>query len=249
MIALDVNNKDVVQFTNKLEKVHKSAFPVAVRSTLNDLAFDVKKVSLIKKYEKTFIVRDKFFIKRYSGVDKATGFNVNVMESKVGIIPGSSIAARNLSKQETGGVVKRRDFIYHDKARVAASRRKKVRKGNYLSSLEHVNGAPSVRRRSRAANFVAASVVGMQTGKPVMWKTRKGNINMLFNVSKVSFSGKGKNRKVNVRSQEIATYEQGRTSALKARQFLLPASLETLKNTKMIYARNAKKGINKYLYR
>lgn len=48
-MQLNVNTDATVALTNKLEKLHKSAFPVAVRSTLNSAAFDMKKRHDFKK--------------------------------------------------------------------------------------------------------------------------------------------------------------------------------------------------------
>ncbi|MBL4809315.1 MAG: hypothetical protein JKY43_04565, partial [Phycisphaerales bacterium] len=45
-VEFNVNTDAVVSLTNKLEKLHKSAFPVAVRGTLNSAAFDVKQKSM-----------------------------------------------------------------------------------------------------------------------------------------------------------------------------------------------------------
>ena len=47
-MILNVNTDAVVALTNKLEKLHRSAFPVAVRSTLNSAAFDMKKDTILK---------------------------------------------------------------------------------------------------------------------------------------------------------------------------------------------------------
>ncbi len=42
-MKLDVNTDSAIQLTAKLERLHRSSFPSAVRNTLNDAAFDMKK--------------------------------------------------------------------------------------------------------------------------------------------------------------------------------------------------------------
>ncbi len=243
MIALDVNNDEVVNFTNKLEKLHKSDYPIAVRGTLNDLAFDVKQKSLLRKVNKTFVTRSPGFFKKYSGVEKATGFEVNKMHSKVGIVPGNNIAAKNLEKQEKGGMVPKRSYIYMNQARVSRSHRKRVRKGNYLNDKNKVKGAPSVSRRSRASNFVAAAIVGLKFNKFVLHDTSTSKTAYL--IKSISLTGKGRKRKANIRTVPIADYEYNRAVQLKPMPFLLPASKESLKNAGKYYIKNAEKRFKK----
>ena len=63
MQAFNVNTDEVVRLTNRLEKLNKSAMPIAVRSTLNDVAFQSKQTHLPKEFDKKFTIRKKNFIK------------------------------------------------------------------------------------------------------------------------------------------------------------------------------------------
>ena len=54
MAIFDVNNKEVIKFTAKLERLHRSSFPSAVRNTLNEAAFNMKKTGLIDSAKKSF---------------------------------------------------------------------------------------------------------------------------------------------------------------------------------------------------
>ena len=83
-MILNINSNAVVSYTNTLEKLHKSAFPVAIRETLNSAAFDVKKNTMPLSAKKSFIERQPTFFKANSKVDKATGFNTSTMKSTVG---------------------------------------------------------------------------------------------------------------------------------------------------------------------
>jgi len=243
--VLNVNSKDVIMFTNKLEKLSKSDFPIAVRQTLNDLAFDVKQNTLLRKADKTFIIRAPTFFKRFSAVEKAKGFDVNTMQSKAGIKPGSNIAAKNLTKQEKGGKIKKRSYIYMNQARVSRNKAKKVRKPYYLNSKNKVQGQPSVRRRSRKSNFVAAAIVGKKFNKFVLHDTSTGKT--AYIIKSVKLTGRGRSRKANIKSIPIADFEQNRVISLGAKPFLKPAAIESLKKSEVLYIQNAKRRFEKAL--
>ena len=93
MASFDVNTDGAIQLTAKLEKLHRSAFPVAVRGTLNDAAFKTK--SLVPKVARSkFTTRQKSFFRAFSTVDKATGFDLRNMKATAGInsAKGSEVA-------------------------------------------------------------------------------------------------------------------------------------------------------------
>jgi hypothetical protein len=83
-MQFNVDTDEVIKFTNKLEKLNRSAFPNAVRGTLNGLALDVKTKTMPDQTEKDFTIRQKNFFKANSGVDFARGFNLRSMASIVG---------------------------------------------------------------------------------------------------------------------------------------------------------------------
>ena len=76
-MRLNVNSNAVVAFSNKLEKIGKSALPVAVRQTLNSVAFDAKKNTLLQTAGQSFTERRKNFFKATSRVSMAKGFEIN----------------------------------------------------------------------------------------------------------------------------------------------------------------------------
>ena len=108
-VVFDVNTNDVIELTVALKKMHRSAFPVAVRSTLNELAFMTKQKQLIPTAQKKVIVRNKTFFRRFSGVNKATGFNVDSMRSEVGFTKNK--ATKGMKQQEIGGSLKAKSSI------------------------------------------------------------------------------------------------------------------------------------------
>jgi hypothetical protein len=149
-MKLDVNTDSAIQLTAKLEKLHRSGFPSAVRNTLNDLAFETKKqIPLQAKNE--FTIRQKNLFNKFSVVQKATGFNVNSMSSKVGIDASQfPNVAEGLAKQETGGNIQGSKLIPHDKGRISGSYQKKLKTKNRLSSIK----IATRRNRVKGAKFV-----------------------------------------------------------------------------------------------
>ena len=95
MATFDINTNDVIKLTNKLDELHRSALPSAVRNTLNNAAFEMKK-NIPFQADKKFITRDKGFFKRMSAVNKASGFDINRMVAETGIISKDKKLAKNL---------------------------------------------------------------------------------------------------------------------------------------------------------
>ena len=114
-MKFNVDTNEVIVFTNKLEKLSKSAFPNAVRGTLNGLGFDVKKNTMPEVAEKTFVTRRKNFLKASSRVEMARGFSLNSMETKVGFVPfkGPNEAVQDLEQQEHGGKIGGRSLLHN----------------------------------------------------------------------------------------------------------------------------------------
>jgi hypothetical protein len=135
-MSFDINTSEFIKLSAKLGKLHRSALPVAVRGTLNDAAFESKKL-IPAIASRKFITRKKSFFRAFSIVDKARGFNVGTMKATVGVNPskGSKIA-EGLSKQEKGGNIESGKLIPHDKGRISGSHSKVIRKTHRLSSIK-----------------------------------------------------------------------------------------------------------------
>jgi hypothetical protein len=82
----NVNTQATIVLTNKLERLNKYAFPNAVRSTLNDGAFHMKKDEILKSAKKNMKVKNKNFFKANTGVVRAKGKSVSQMEAKAGFV-------------------------------------------------------------------------------------------------------------------------------------------------------------------
>lgn len=236
-MILNVNNKEVENYTKRLRNMHRSDFPVAVRQTLNDMAFDVKQNQLLKSADKVFILRNPSFFRKYSGVSKANGWNVNTMKSQVGIIPGTNEPAKKLVKQEYGGTITNRSMIYMNTARISRSKMKRVRKQNYIGTKGIVRGDAN-KSRSEKSQFVANAFIA-----------KKYNLflfqdDTLFDVEDIK-TRSGTSRKVFVRMTPIADYEKNRSVNLQSRPFLRPASMITYQKQSSYYIKNAKKRFEK----
>lgn len=187
MAVLNVNNDEVIALTSKLERLHKSAFPSAVRNTLNNAAFETKKnIPLVARTK--FTTRQRTFFKRMSVVDKAQGFNIDNMVATVGIDSSKNpVLAENLESQEYGGMVKAKKLIPHDDARVSKSQNKRVSAKNNLNKVRAHDATPAFRRHrgTRRSKFVASVMSTAKSGKSHMLlkTTTRGTIYEVKNVS------------------------------------------------------------------
>jgi hypothetical protein len=136
-MRLDVNTDASIKLTAKLEKLHRSAFPNAVRFTLNDAAFESKKL-IPEKASKEFTIRQKNLFKKMSIVEKAKGWNINNMVSKVGIDGSMGSLSDGLEKQETGGNLKGRKLTPHNLGRISGNYAKKLKVKNHFSKIDKI---------------------------------------------------------------------------------------------------------------
>lgn len=217
MIKLDVNTKPLIGLTNKLNGLHRSAFPSAVRNSLNEVAFDAKKnVPLVANHN--FTIRQKNLFNRFTVVDKAKGFNVNNMVSRVGLDgTKQKKLTEGLAKQETGGTIIGRKLIAHDMARTSSSPSKKVKTKNYLKNINNI-GSPGNRRRG--SKYFAI---------------KKGNKETVF--ERVSKS----------KIVPIYNKRQTRNSRVQAKPFIAPSALKASANMDRIYRKQAEFQFRKYL--
>lgn len=244
MKIFNVNTDEVVKHANRLEQMHRSDFPIAVRSTLNDLAFDVKMNTLMQSAEQVFILRNPNFLKRHSAVDKAQGFDVDTMQSEVGIAPRGLKAAANLEIQEKGGTIKGRSAIYMPTARINKSKFKSVVRSNYLQKHGTLKGSYT-RKGTKKSRAVADAVMAKKTKR--LWLYVTGSEGTYLKVKNVSFSGKGRSRKVKMNVVPIASYQRGRDVNVKPRPFLENASMKTLQKAHEYFIKNAEKRFEKAL--
>lgn len=233
--TFNVNADAAIKLTNKLEKLHKSAFPVAVRTTLNSAAFDVKQRTMPISAKNSFTQRKKNFFKANSRVQMAKGFDVRSMNSVVGFISlgGTNEAVDDLEQQERGGIIKSRSFVPIDSARTGKSHSRLVKKKNRLSIMPNVINARRMRGANDKQRFVKAVltagvgglVLSEYKGKEILWRVD-------------SLSGSGSNK---FKLTALYSHKKGRSVGVGATHFMKIASLKSGDKLDTFYAINAKK--------
>ena len=215
---IDINSDDFVKMANKLEKVHKSALPVAIRQTVNDVAFNAR-LEANDIFNKQFINRTKgSFIKSHNVVNKSKNtLNIREIEAEVGIKKGKSNSGDFLHKHELGGSVKGKD-VPMDAARINSDRVRRIRRQHY-----------------KAIWGKAEKGIVSRTPSKTIIKTDK----YLFSVSRKK---KGKD------SGEWKTlYAFDQSFNLRKRPFLVKGGKKAMKGAPDIFYKHAVNRINKYM--
>lgn len=217
-MQLNVNTDAAIQLTAKLEKLHKSAFPSAVRNTLNDAAFKTKKL-IPEKASKNFTVRQKNLFSRFTKVEKASGWEVNNMVSKIGIdggVPKGGKVAEGLAKQETGGTVDGRKLTPHNMGRTSNSYQKKLKSKNQFSKMGQM---ATNKKRPKGAKYI------------LIKNSDKGTV----------FEIKGK------KLSPVFNYRTTTKTRLKSNPFISPSAKEAAKEMESLYIKNAEYQLKKHL--
>lgn len=241
-MQLNINTDEVVKFTNKLEKLRKSALPVAIRESLNDAVKDVKTNTMPSKASSTFVNRSKNFFKANSKFESAKGFNVNTMVASVGffenklINQSTNFAVKDLEEQEGGGVINVKTFIPTVFARTGQTKKGLV-KPNYRikkirAHLIDANKGPG--KNGRQKYLIAAHKAGV--GGFVLYKKMLWVINSL-------------NKKSKVERTPLYSVSKGRNIKVNSTNFMKLASLESNNKMEGYYIGRAKRQIEKYLSR
>lgn len=237
----NVDTDEVIKFTNKLEKLSKSAFPVAVRQTLNSLAFDVKKNTMPHESERTFINREKNFFKSNSTVETAKGFELRSMQSSIGFSPRgnrkSTQAVDDLEQQEHGGKIGSRSFIPHDLSRTSKNHRKNVSAKNRLGKIKHIVKVADAKGSNEVQKMIKSVIFAGEGGFVL-------NKNTLF---RVDVSKRATNKFWRFKLTPVYSFKKGRSVQVKANHFMENATIETTKKANQFYIENAEKQFEKAL--
>ena len=246
MPILDINTSATVELTMKLKRLHRSAFPSAVRNTLNRVAFETKK-EIPNQASKAFTTRQKTLFKRMSAVDKARGFKVDSMFSRVGI-DGSKDPklAKNLAAQETGGNVKSRKITPHDDARTSKSFSRPVSRKNYVPKVRAHNGTKAFRshKGSRKTKFIAAVMSTAMSGKKHMM-LMTGTKGLIYEVTSVRQNIK--NKKVRFKIKKLYNVRKKDTHKVKPNRFIEKSVSLCIKQVPKYYKENAEFQFKKYI--
>lgn len=231
MRVININSSAVVRHTNTLEQMHKSALPLAVRNTLNSVAFDVKKTTMPASAEREFVTRAPNFFKANSRVEMARGWKVDAMQSVVGFIPKDQ-AVDDLEAQEYGGKIESRSFIPMDLAR-SGGPATKVRPTNRLSKIGKVVNANTMEGRTPQAKFINAAKKAGRGGYVI------GNLpdKTLWKIERID--GRV------IHKKPLYSYEKNREVSVTATGFMRAASLESAKKLEQIFIEQAQKQIER----
>lgn len=235
MATFDVNTDQSIKLTSKLERLNRSAFPSAVRNTLNTAAFEMKK-EIPKTASKKFITRQKGFFKRMSLVDKAKGFDLRKMKSTVGIDGKDRALADNLESQEFGGRVKGNKLVPHDDARVSKSKLKRVSSRNYLNKVKIHDASKAFKshRGTRSSKFTSAVMSTIKRGKKDMLMRSK-NKGIVYRISSVKRNKSG----VKFKLKKIYVFRKKKISKVRSNNYMMDSAILTTKKIPKFYKNNA----------
>lgn len=242
--TLDVNES--IKYTARLESLHRSAFPSAVRNTLNNAAFGVKK-TLPEVAASKFTIRSKTFFRTFTKVNKAKGFNVNSMVAVAGIdAKRNPKLGRNLAAQETGSTVDARKLFAHDQARTSRSRNKKVRRVNYIDKLNihNANRAYRANKGTKNSKFVAAVYSTVRSGKKHMLLSSGGK-GMVYEIMGLSQNRNTKN--INFKIKKLYNYKSNPKYKARPRKFMAKTANIVSRKLPDYYRQNAEFQFKKHL--
>ena len=244
-MKFNVDTNDVIVFTNKLEKLNKSAFPNAVRGTLNSLAFDVKKNTMPKSALR-FKKRQKNFFKSNSRVNMAKGSNLRSMKSEIGFANKAKTAkgaVEELEQQEHGGVIDDREYIPVKSARTSKNNSRMVQKRNRLGTIgiKNIVKTSGMSAKNRGGRFVQA-VKEAGVGGFVQSKLKGKDLTMVWRVNSL-------NRTKGGRFKLTAVYKVNESKNVKVRatHFMEKATKKTAKSANKFYIKEAERQFKKAL--
>lgn len=247
----DVNTKAVIKYSKKLDLINERALPRSVRNTLNSLAFDTKRRTLIQESEKTFTNRNKTFFKRFSRVQTVQSSKINTMEAKVGMVDTarsgqSEQAGRNMTQQQIGGRIGGRTLVPLDTARVGNSNKKNVRPINRISRLNNVLDTGVTKGSKHRQRFIRTAVFAVQRfgTSAVIKHTAMNGKTYLYRVSR---GGNDiQTSQFNLKVTPLYSVKRGRNVSITSPvPFTFIAAKRSQKRANMIFIQNAKRQINR----
>lgn len=245
MKVIDLNNDEVIDFSAKLEKLHRSAFPSAVRNTLNQVGFDMKRTNIVKSAKQNFNrVKSPTFFRKFTVVDKAVGFDINRMSTTVGFVNSTDPKIRRvvsgLIRQEFGGRIN--DGSRYLKAARGGRTNGKVKQSNYFGNQKFLKGGLK-RRSTRKSNFVAMAYASASTGKSFSINTNKGS----FVVRTKSLLSNRRSRKTSFKLDSLMMSRDKKPTSLTATRFMSEAAEMSSKKMNSIYSKQAEFQFKKHL--
>lgn len=244
MVAVDT--REIFSMVAKLSEIHRAALPNAIRSTLNDLAFDVKKNQLLPSLKSTSMdIRNPAMFKKYSGVEKATGWDINAMKSESGMIPSgdASRTIERLKQQDIGGDLKGRNLKPGVSARSGNTNKGKVKKSAYMQNIIIVANIPFGDKKGliRAVTGSGPERGGKGSGFAVLYG------NTLFEIK--GYKRLRKMNTIKLHLDKLYTYQPDRTEHIKPQYFMKTAAMNSGAKMREMFNINADKQMAKFANR
>ena len=235
----NVNTDAVIHLTAKLERLNKSAFPAAVRATLSDGAFEMKKTNILESAKRNMVVRNKTVFKKFTGVERARfNRNVEAMSATVGFIPKDGVKGSKvpdgMEANEKGGTDDD-GWMYLKKTRVTGSKDRLVRnksrfkKSNILNTRKARNIATK-----KSLNFVQLAFESFDQKKAFHFRTKKGLV--LAQATSFIDGGKGSPK---IKLDFLMRDRKNFKAKSKATHFNKEAAQKTQKQMEGFYQKNA----------
>jgi hypothetical protein len=198
MITVDMRGLE--KYCEDLGKFAKKALPAAARGSLNTLAFDARS-EWAQQVGRKFILRNRYTVNSLR-IEKAQGFHVASMESKVGSV------APYMAEQEEGFTERARGKhgVAVPTSSAAglskrAARTKQVQQKNYLTAIQVAAKVRGIRQRRnavairRAASTGGVAFLDLGTKRKGLFRvkpTSKGRftVRMIYDLSKKSLKVK-----------------------------------------------------------
>jgi len=231
--SITIDTKEITKLTDAIRGLHRSAFPVAVRQTLNDLAFETKQKQLIPMANKTFTVRDSNFFKAFSKVDRAAGLNVGAMTADAGMLDKG--AAQTFDEQEKGGDYTH-EYVPNTQARSGGNNKAKINKANYRGNGKMIDRSLKTKNRSRKSQFTADAAMGFKLKKLI---NHNGTIFKVLKFSKDEYG-------IRIKLKPLYDAENNRKVSVKPTHFIEKTATKAAEKTERFYKRAANQQFKKY---
>lgn len=248
-VSFNVNTDSAIILTAKLERMRKSAFPSAIRSTLNDSAFIMKKENILDSAKKNMVVRNPTFFRKFTGVKRATGFDVNKMQSEVGFkntdpnpIKGKK-AIEGMEYNEVGGT-DNTGAMYMKSTRGArglVKRNSRFDKSKITRSYLYSNIKT---KKQGNKSFVSRAYASLNDKKPVFVNAKSG-ARYLVQVKSIKRGTKGS--RIDIKLDFLMRHREKFNARAKATHFNKEAALKTQKSIDDFYVKNAEFQFNKII--
>lgn len=219
-------------------------FPSAVRSTLSDAAFEMKKKNILESAKRNMTVRNQSFFKRYTGVKRATGFNVNSMYAESGFSNSNELkskkALEGMEHNEVGGS-DNKGAMYLAKSRTSNSSKRLVRRKARFDKGKLAKGTSSI-MRSKKLDFARNAMASVKENAPTFIETSKGK----FLVQVKSVKSDSGHTKLKIKMDFLMRSRRQHVAKAKATHFNKEAAIKTSKQIEVFYKKNAEYQIKKF---